>query len=309
VQSKISVVIPSLGRVSVLSTIASLSRQTILPSEIIVVLNSSKNTEKVKLLLKNLNRSVRIIYEKRKGASFARNTGMKAAKYSLLFFIDDDCIAKPNWIEESLRYYKKHHPSAVKGHNIHTDTNNIYSLMEYYQNEYITKASLFNTNGVIYTSLLDTKNLFLDKEIIMKNKIFFDGRYINSSYEDIDFGRQLLTRKIDIHYNPQMIVDHSGRTLFIQHMFREFNKGRNIYLFKKKWNKLNKIIDGYQNRLKYRFLFEANRTKKNKIEAILKKRLLGSKSWSYNLLFYIILSLSKIGVWIGYYYMKFCSSK
>ena len=67
--------------------------------EIIVVDDGS--TDETEFLLKSINDPrVRVIKHQKIGAkSRARNTGVTVAKYDIVAFIDDDCMADQDWLK------------------------------------------------------------------------------------------------------------------------------------------------------------------------------------------------------------------
>ena len=99
---KISVIIPTYNRADLVQrAIKSVLNQTKKPNEIIVVDDGS--TDNTKQILKNY--PVKILYQKNKGVSSARNIGIKNAKYEFIAFLDSD----DEWIEEKLEEQIKLH--------------------------------------------------------------------------------------------------------------------------------------------------------------------------------------------------------
>jgi glycosyltransferase involved in cell wall biosynthesis len=83
--------------------------------EVIVVDNASTDstrTDCLDLIPKLHNANVHFFQEMKPGASFARNTGAQHARAPLLCFMDDDAVARPDFVEEILNFFD-HHPHAV----------------------------------------------------------------------------------------------------------------------------------------------------------------------------------------------------
>ena len=96
--AKISVVIPTYGRVSLNDSIESATFQSLKPSEILVVVDESKaEISNVSASITNHN-LIRVIPSKGAGPATARNTGILESKYEYIAFLDDDDI----WIESKL---------------------------------------------------------------------------------------------------------------------------------------------------------------------------------------------------------------
>lgn len=119
----ISVIIPTHNRSdSLKNTIISLKGQVISKElgfdyEIIVVDNNS--TDGTKKLIDDMggqmNGRLKYLFESNKGASRARNKGIESAKGKIISFIDDDCTAVKNWLNEIALTFKNHNADAVLG--------------------------------------------------------------------------------------------------------------------------------------------------------------------------------------------------
>lgn len=93
------------------AAIKSLLTQT-LPAEeyeIIVIDNNSQDqtADVVKELAETTSHSVRYIFESRQGLSYARNTGIQAARGEIIAFLDDDAEAEPGWLAAHLEVYDR----------------------------------------------------------------------------------------------------------------------------------------------------------------------------------------------------------
>lgn len=115
---KLSVVICTYNRAAYLgNALRSLDEQTA-PAwwfEVIVVDNASTDSTKsdcLELIPKLQNANVHFLQEIKPGASFARNTGALHARAPLLCFMDDDAVARPDFVEAILDFFD-HYPHAV----------------------------------------------------------------------------------------------------------------------------------------------------------------------------------------------------
>ena len=89
IANSVSVVIPSIGRASLIKAIASALNQTHPPEEVIVILNGHFNH---KLVVESLPSDARLIIREidKVGVSAARNAGIAMAKGEFIAFLDDD---------------------------------------------------------------------------------------------------------------------------------------------------------------------------------------------------------------------------
>ena len=100
-QLKLSVILPTYNRANLLKrALAALLRQSAMPGsyEVIVVDNNSTDgTAGVVGLFDD--RRLRLVTEPQQGLSFARNTGLAAARAPIVAFTDDDVEVAPDWVE------------------------------------------------------------------------------------------------------------------------------------------------------------------------------------------------------------------
>jgi len=97
----ISVVIPTYNRIELLKrSIDSVINQTIKPSEIIIVDDGSNDGTEA--MVKKQYDSLKIIKQKNKGASAARNSGIKASSGEWICFLDSDDEWKNDKLEKQI---------------------------------------------------------------------------------------------------------------------------------------------------------------------------------------------------------------
>ena len=157
----------------------------------------------------------RYVLEKRQGKSFALNTGVKSARGRILAFTDDDVIADPAWLAETLRVFAAHDCVGVGGR-----------IVPVWESE---KPSWFTTDGpyrllpaiVGYDLGEDIReitapalgaNLSLKKEVFEKYGMFRTdlGPCAGSEVrgEDYEFCWRLLRAGGRLVYAPEAIVFH-----------------------------------------------------------------------------------------------------
>ena len=103
---KVSVVIPTYNRIAYLGrAINSVLKQSYPVNEIIVIDNGS--TDQTLSFIKKKFNSIRVIIEKKRGVSFARNLGIKNCKYNWIAFLDSDDEWLTDKIEKQFLLLKK----------------------------------------------------------------------------------------------------------------------------------------------------------------------------------------------------------
>jgi glycosyltransferase involved in cell wall biosynthesis len=104
---KITVVIPTYNRGSyIIDTIDSFLNQDYQDFEIIVCNNNSTDNTQEVLEAYQGNSKVHLLFEKRQGVHFARNTAAKYANGDVLYFTDDDMVATPNLLSEIVKVFE-----------------------------------------------------------------------------------------------------------------------------------------------------------------------------------------------------------
>ena len=63
-----------------------------------------------------------------RGANFSRNRGVAASNGELVAFLDSDCLAEPNWIEELVKVIHDPQVGAVTGLVLDPPPKSIYDL-------------------------------------------------------------------------------------------------------------------------------------------------------------------------------------
>jgi glycosyltransferase involved in cell wall biosynthesis len=107
-----SIVIPTYNRPdSLWLTLDGLFNQTILPTEIILVDDSTNDlTEKKIDSWRKKSKGIPIIYVKKdpdkRGTTFSRNIGIDKAKGDYIFFLDDDITIHSDYIESTFGFFK-----------------------------------------------------------------------------------------------------------------------------------------------------------------------------------------------------------
>jgi|WetSurMetagenome_2_1015567.scaffolds.fasta_scaffold287420_1 GT2 family glycosyltransferase len=98
------------------SCIASLSHQTLVPDEILLIVDTPQEKE---IFSRALDRQIspffRIISSGRKGLASARNFGIDVSSGDIIAFIDDDATADPGWLSGVNQSFRENPGAAVVG--------------------------------------------------------------------------------------------------------------------------------------------------------------------------------------------------
>jgi len=115
---KISLVISSYrgNEDLVLSCIASLEQQMLIPDEVFLVVDTPEEREAFSALLSSIRKiTLHILSSGKKGLAPARNCGVDASSGEIIAFIDDDATADPRWLSEIEMGFSSHPDVVVVG--------------------------------------------------------------------------------------------------------------------------------------------------------------------------------------------------
>jgi len=186
----VSVIIPTYNRDRLLiEALESVKFQTYRPIEVIVVDDGSTDDtqEVVKWFSEaNLSKNFQIIYlyQKNKGPSAARNTGLVAASSEYVQFLDSDDLIHPNKIEIHVNALRNH--SDI--HCIFSDRKNFDASPKW------AKLSFIDTKKVKSESYYLSFNFLSNAGLYRKNSCFLAGLWNECLWlgEDLEFNLRVL---------------------------------------------------------------------------------------------------------------------
>jgi len=250
-----SVIIITRNRAKMLTNcLGSITKQTVIPNEIIVVDNASvDNTKKVILSYKK-NLPIKYFLEKQIGIPYARNRSVKEASGSFLLMLDDDCEADKFWVERMEKAHQKY-PKAwvIQGRTYSLPPTKIYSVFAefgrflYLQNsakKQTLKIKNFFSKGFkdeIELLICDTKNFSIKTSYLKEYKLLFDTNFYRG--EDTDLGRQILQKNGLIMFCPSIKVYHWERSSLKEFLEQCWHIGRTTAKIGVKWKLLSFITN------------------------------------------------------------------
>jgi len=114
---KVSVVIPAytLDRLDdIKDAVRSVRVQTFKPTEIIIAIDH--NGELLDRLIGEVNGGIKMVLNEHiKGSAETRNAGIRSASGDVVVFIDDDAMARRDWLEKIVQHYQEPNVVAVGG--------------------------------------------------------------------------------------------------------------------------------------------------------------------------------------------------
>lgn len=211
----ISVIIPVYNGEKILARcLNALESQTVLRDqyEIIVVNDGSKDgTKKV---ADGFN--VTLLSQENQGPAAARNYGVKAAKGDVVLFIDADCAAVPNWVEEMSKPFSDSAIVGVKGTYKTTQKS---LIARFVQIEYEEKYE--RMKKYTYIDFIDTYSAGFRKNVFLQYG-GYDTSFPTATVEDQEFSFRLSKDGHKMLFLPQAIVYHLHQATLRGYMRRKY---------------------------------------------------------------------------------------
>jgi len=240
-KNKVSVVITTRNRENDLKhCLGSLSCQLKTLDELIVIDNNS--SDNTKLVITNFSKAVsfnvKYIKHIKVGYPHVYNRGLKEAKGDWVAFIDDDCVADPDWylrikfITSNLRKV-----NVILGSSKEYYLQSIMALTKSYIDE-VGKLGVIRKRLILDHEVLDSKNIIYNKKFLEKNKIKFDSsllKYAQGASEDCDLGMQIFQAKGIAIYDDKIKVSHKDLTSFSSYYKKTYHTLKNHLVYEKKW--------------------------------------------------------------------------
>ena len=136
---------------------------------LIVINNKNKIThlqkKKIKKIIRKYN--LKIIYETRKGISFARNKSLnflKSIRFDYGCFLDDDCFIKKDYFKQNLLFIKNSKCDVVTGPLLNVSKKIHHRTFQRYFNHQ-KKITWASTNNVFFKKKIITNNLTFSEKV------------------------------------------------------------------------------------------------------------------------------------------------
>jgi glycosyltransferase involved in cell wall biosynthesis len=194
----ISVIIPTYNRSKYLLKILTILKNNFLnfkSFEIIICDSFSKDDTKLRVNVfknNNSNLSVRYINILKNINSIKRNTGVKLAKGKYIIFLDDDCFPSHTFLRDYYNLLARNDKVIYCGSVKYPSGSLKNNFVKYRQSKHFIFKKKNNILTNVTADKIVTMNMALKKNIILKNKIFFNKKFNKYGFEDYEFGFRLI---------------------------------------------------------------------------------------------------------------------
>lgn len=229
----ISVIIPCLNtEQNIYSVLKSLAQQSILPEEVIVVDNGSRDqTVRKTQDFINTHKELNVVLsaESKKGAAAARNKGIGMAKGDIMAFIDSDCIADRDWIRNIKAAYSDSATVAVGGQILGYEPTNLVEKVQSIDEAWVSEKPMIKVerrSNFMIGNLLATCNCSYRRDVLEKLGKFNESFLIG---EDADLYLRLLEK---ISPNDKVLVQQQGIKIWHKPRHTFFQLAKQIFSYR-----------------------------------------------------------------------------
>lgn len=225
----VTVVVPTFNREKLLKNLLDSLHNQSYPAdklEIIIVDDGSKDGtgQMVEEYQKGPNRNLKYFFQQNKGPAAARNTGIRNSRGSFIVFIDDDCIASSNWLEEMIGGFDDFNVAGVGGRIKTIATKSIIS--EYCSYIGVMEKPIMQADTVKY--LVGANSSFRKEHL---NAAGWFNETIPLGGEDLDISFRLERAGYKLKFNPEAVIYHLHRQTLKELLVTFFKYGKGSAIF------------------------------------------------------------------------------
>jgi GT2 family glycosyltransferase len=168
----------------------------------------------------------KLLQEPKPGAAAARNSGIRAARSSIVLFLDDDIVADPKLIEQHLTSHRKCPGTAVLGavrFPWKGDESAFFWCLG--RHPELFQSFQFPDPGNVPFQYFYTCNLSLSKSFFNQAE-GFDESFTTSGFEDTELGYRFIKAGFRIIFNEKASALHDVRTTFRQFSQKRYASGQ-----------------------------------------------------------------------------------
>ncbi|MBI3909608.1 MAG: glycosyltransferase [Armatimonadetes bacterium] len=230
---RVTVVMPTYNRAGwLLEALASLeAQQGAPPFEVIVVDDGSTDDTPARLgeWLARTSLSATVVRQANRGPAAARNHGVRVGRGKIIAFLDDDCVAAPDWLAELTRGMAEAQDLAGAGGALRPLR--VVSLAERYCAHCWPAPPHKDPANVEY---IITANAAYRREVLARAGGFDEG-FQRPGGEDPDLSYRIRQLGYRLEYRPQAVVQQRFREGLggLARTFWNYGRGHGRYVWKK----------------------------------------------------------------------------
>ncbi len=175
---------------------------------------------------------VKLLAQQHRGPATARNLGAKETKGDLLLFIDSDCVADSNWVQEMTKPFENSDVVGVQGSYRSKQFEIVARFAQYEIEERYEKMGKNR-----YIDFIGSYSAGYRRDIFL-NAGGFDENFPIASGEDADLSFRLSSEGYKMVFNPNAIVYHKHPDSLFEYLNQKFYRAYwRVLLYKKNYQK------------------------------------------------------------------------
>jgi glycosyltransferase involved in cell wall biosynthesis len=234
---EISVIIPAYNVAPYIGeTLDSVFAQTLVDYEVIVINDGSPDTAELERVLARFIARLNYIKQENRGASAARNAGLRAARGEFVAFLDADDLWLPHYLDEQIRFIRERNcdlvcaDAEVFSNDSHQDETYMESLM----------ADAPPTGDVTFIGLLSAEQSLITSGVVVRRERVlevgvFDEALRNS--QDFDLWLRLARTGTRMAYQRRTLLRYRSRNNSLS--------GDEVNVHRRELRVLEKVESGY----------------------------------------------------------------
>jgi len=206
----VSIVIPAYNVAPYIGeTLRSVFAQTFTDFEVIVINDGSPDTQEFERVLAPFRERIRYLKQENRGASAARNAGLRAARGEFVGFLDADDLWLPNYLEDQLAVIRERNcdlvcaDALIVGESPDAGRTYFETVMEAAPPKEVTFLDLLSGERSLITS-----GVLARREHVLEVGLF-DEKLRNA--QDFDLWLRLARRGSRLAYQPQVLLKYRAR--------------------------------------------------------------------------------------------------
>lgn len=199
--------------------LTSLVRQTRRPNEVLLI--DTPKAKSAKSLVTSFKKRlpIRYVLEKRIGIAVARNRAIQETKNAILAFLDDDCEAYKDWVQQILGHHKKYSKSiAIQGWSKNIPATHYQAIISQFNLEYGLRSKKDQLIDII-----DTRNVSFKVKMLTSKNIWFNEEL--QGFDEIELAKRLIFLNETVQFCPSIKVDHWERGSTKKFLIKRFKMG------------------------------------------------------------------------------------
>ncbi|MFH1257062.1 MAG: glycosyltransferase [Candidatus Diapherotrites archaeon] len=240
---KASVIVPAFNAEKTIGQcLESLLQQSFGRKEFEVLVVDDGSTDGTAEKVKKFGKEVKLIAQENRGPAAARNNGARNAKGEVLVFIDSDCVAEKNWLQEMVAPIDE--AEKIVG---------VQGTYRTRQNEWVARFAQLEI-GQRHEKMAEEKEIdfmgsysaaFLKKVFLAVNG--FDETFPIASGEDTDLSFRISSRGYRFYFNKNAVVWHLHPSSLLKFLRIKFFRGYwRVWVYGKNRGKI--LHDSYSSR-------------------------------------------------------------